>query len=44
METRQMGVAGGGAASVTINVNGGDPRQMLEAITRELKQLGVIPQ
>jgi tape measure domain-containing protein len=43
METRQMGVAGGGAASVTINVHGGDPRQMLEAITRELKQLGVIP-
>jgi tape measure domain-containing protein len=43
METRQMSVAGGGAASVTINVNGGDPRQMLEAITRELKQLGVIP-
>lgn len=43
METRQMGVAGGGAASVTINVNGGDPRQVLEAITRELKQLGVIP-
>lgn len=43
METRQMAVGAGGAASVTINVNGGDPRQMLEAITRELKQLGVIP-
>jgi hypothetical protein len=43
METRQMSVAGGGGATVTINVNGGDPRQMLEAITRELKQLGVIP-
>jgi tape measure domain-containing protein len=42
METMQMSVAGGGA-NVTINVNGGDPRQMLEAITRELKQLGVIP-
>ena len=43
METRGMSLAGGGAANVTINVNGGDPRQMLEAITRELKQLGVIP-
>jgi tape measure domain-containing protein len=43
METRQMGVAGGGGATVNINVHGGDPRQMLEAITRELKQLGVIP-
>jgi tape measure domain-containing protein len=43
METRQMSVAGGGGATVNINVHGGDPRQMLEAITRELKQLGVIP-
>jgi tape measure domain-containing protein len=43
METRGMSLSGGGAATVTINVNGGDPRQMLEAITRELKQLGVIP-
>jgi tape measure domain-containing protein len=48
IEFRNLGIkieggGGGGAASVTINVHGGDPRQMLEAITRELKQLGVIP-
>ena len=36
-----MPVAGGGG--VVINVNGGDPKQMLEEITRLLKQYGVIP-
>jgi hypothetical protein len=42
MEARQMSPAGAGA-SVVINVNGGDPRQMLEDITRHLKLVGVIP-
>jgi hypothetical protein len=42
MESRQMSPAGAGA-SVVINVNGGDPRQMLEDITRHLKLVGVIP-
>jgi hypothetical protein len=44
METRQMGLAGGGGA-VTINISTtGDTRQLLDALTRELKLLGVIPQ
>jgi tape measure domain-containing protein len=44
METRQMGLAGGGAP-VTINISTtGDTRQLLDALTRELKLLGVIPQ
>jgi tape measure domain-containing protein len=43
METRQMGLAGGGGA-VTINISTtGDTRQLLDALTRELKLLGVIP-
>jgi len=42
MEQRQMAVGAGGGG-VTINVYGGDPRAMLDALTRELKQLGVIP-
>lgn len=42
MEQLQMAVAGG--ASVVINLNGGgDPKVMLEGITRTLKQYGVIP-
>jgi tape measure domain-containing protein len=45
METRQMGLAGGGGAPVTINISTtGDTRQLLDALTRELKLLGVIPQ
>jgi tape measure domain-containing protein len=40
MEQRQMAVGAGGG--VTINVNGGDPKQTLEDITRLLKQYGVI--
>lgn len=43
METRQMAVAGAGNVNITINSSGGDPRAMLNALTRELKQLGVIP-
>jgi tape measure domain-containing protein len=44
METRQMAVGGGGGA-VTINISTtGDTRQLLDALTRELKLLGVIPQ
>jgi tape measure domain-containing protein len=44
METRQMGLTGGGGA-VTINISTtGDTRQLLDALTRELKLLGVIPQ
>jgi len=44
METRQMAVAdaGGGTVNITINTTG-DTRAILEALTRELKQLGVIP-
>ncbi|MEN6534632.1 MAG: tape measure protein [Bryobacteraceae bacterium] len=44
METRQMAVAeAGGGATVTININGGNPQQTLTEITRLLKQYGVIP-
>jgi tape measure domain-containing protein len=44
METRGMAVGGGGGA-VTINISTtGDTRQLLDALTRELKLLGVIPQ
>jgi tape measure domain-containing protein len=44
METRGMAVGGGGAP-VTINISTtGDTRQLLDALTRELKLLGVIPQ
>lgn len=43
MEQRQMTVAGAGNVNITINSSGGDPRAMLDALTRELKQLGVIP-
>ena len=44
MEQRQMTVADAGAnVNITINTSGGDPRAMLDALTRELKQLGVIP-
>lgn len=43
MEQRQMTVAGAGNVNITINTSGGDPRGMLDALTRELKQLGVIP-
>lgn len=44
MEQRQMTVADAGASvNITINTSGGDPRAMLDALTRELKQLGVIP-
>ena len=40
-EGRQMAMAGG---NVTINISAtGDTRTLLDAITRELKQLGVIP-
>jgi tape measure domain-containing protein len=43
METRGMAVGGGGGA-VTINISTtGDTRQLLDALTRELKLLGVIP-
>ena len=38
---RSAAVAGG--SSVVINLNGGDPKAMLEDITRLLKQYGVIP-
>ena len=41
-EGRQMAMAGGN--NVTINISAtGDTRTLLDAITRELKQLGVIP-
>jgi tape measure domain-containing protein len=44
MEQRQMDFAGAGAGGVSITINTtGDTRQLLEALTRELKQLGVIP-
>jgi hypothetical protein len=44
MEARGMAVGGGGGA-VTINISTtGDTRQLLDALTRELKLLGVIPQ
>ena len=40
-EGRQMAMAGG---NVTINISAtGDTRTLLDAITRELKQLGVVP-
>lgn len=44
MEQRQMDLAaaGGGGVSITINT-AGDTRAILDALTRELKQLGVIP-
>jgi hypothetical protein len=43
MEQRQMDfAAAGGGVSITINTTG-DTRAILDAITRELKQLGVIP-
>jgi hypothetical protein len=43
METRQMAVAdAGGGATVTININGGNPQQTLADLTRLLKQYGVI--
>jgi len=38
---KNMALAGG--SSVVINLNGGDPKQVLEEITRMLKQYGVIP-
>jgi tape measure domain-containing protein len=44
MESRQMDLAanGGGGVSITINTTG-DTRAILDALTRELKQLGVLP-
>ena len=43
MESRQMELAGGaGNISITINTTG-DTRAILDALTRELKQLGVLP-
>jgi hypothetical protein len=39
----EFGMGGGGDTYVTINVNGGDPRAVVDAITRWYRQNGPLP-
>jgi hypothetical protein len=34
---------GGGGANITVNVNGGDPNQIVAAIQRYVRQTGAVP-
>jgi SLT domain-containing protein len=38
-----MGFGGGGGNNITINVNGGDPNQVVAAIQRYVRQTGAVP-
>jgi hypothetical protein len=34
---------GGGSTNITVNVNGGDPNQVVAAIQRYVRQTGAVP-
>jgi SLT domain-containing protein len=38
-----MGFGGSGGNNITINVNGGDPNQVVAAIQRYVRQTGAVP-